>query len=70
MDPFLPEPLSLHQMSIKKKNPDTLVETFSVRPDQGAAAFVAGLSKPGYEFVRMERVGTKVKVHFRRKADS
>ena len=50
----------------KKKDPDTLVETITVQPTQGAAALVAGMSKPGYAFDRMERAGTKVKVYFRK----
>lgn len=53
---------------MSKKNPNELVEQFTVPADQGAAAFMAGLSKPGYEFVKMERKGTKVKVYFKKKA--
>lgn len=42
-------------------------DVFHVPVDRGAAALVAGLSKPGYEFVRMERKGTRCVVTWRRK---
>jgi len=53
---------------MSNKNPNKPQEQNTVPADQGAAAFMAGVSKPGYEFVKMERKGTKVKVYFKKKA--
>jgi hypothetical protein len=51
----------------KNKKNDVLVEEFLLPTDQGAAALMMGLQKPGYIFDRMERKSEKVKVYFIKK---
>lgn len=41
--------------------------TFTIAPERGAAALVSQIDgPPGYQFWKMERVGTKATVYFRR----
>ncbi len=51
----------------KSKKNNVLVEEFLLPTDQGAAALMMGLQKPGYIFDRMERKNEKVKVYFIKK---
>ena len=50
---------------MKKKLPETFTENFTINPEQGAAAALSNISKPGYHVETIQRIGTNAKVTFR-----
>ncbi len=48
----------------KKKKTKTLKDEFTIHPEQGAAAALCGLSRPGFKVVSIVRKGTKCTVTY------
>lgn len=57
------------KMKMKKKQPKILREEFTVHPEQGAAAALMGLSRPGYKMVSLVRSGTKCTITYEKDED-
>ncbi|MDO8611083.1 MAG: hypothetical protein Q7R95_11210 [bacterium] len=49
---------------MKIKNKKIIIEEFNIDPYRGFVAFAAGLQKPGYKQIKIERKPNKAKVYF------